>query len=259
VKILIVDDEALARARLRELLHELDPGHAPLEAANGLDALALAQRGAPDVILLDIRMPGMDGLEAAAHLARLPEPPAVIFTTAYDEHALAAFEASAVDYLVKPVRAERLAKALARARLLRSGDMAALRRAVPDARRRTHLGIRSRDGLKLVPVDEIAYLRADQKYVAVGWRGREELLDEALRDLEDEFAGRFLRVHRNALVARNHVVALERIADETMAVRLRGVAEPLPVSRRHLPAVRAALRIGDRSIFRGNRDRNRPD
>lgn len=242
MKILIVDDEALARARLRQLLLQADPDTRASEAGTGMDAVALAQVEQPDIVLLDIRMPGMDGLEAAAHLARLDEPPAIIFTTAYDEHALAAFEASAVDYLLKPVRAERLAQALERAQLLRSGRLAVLQRAQRNPAPRTHVSIRSRDGLQLVPVAEIACLRADQKYVAVTWRGRELLLDEPLRELEEEFGNLFLRVHRNALVAQEHVLGLERQADGGVVVRLRDVPDPLPVSRRHLAEVRAAIK-----------------
>ncbi len=242
MKILIVDDEALARERLRQLLGESAGAHECIEAANGLEALAVSVTARPDVVLLDIRMPGMDGLETAAHLARLPEPPAVIFTTAYDEHALAAFDASAVDYLLKPVRAERLFQALSRAGMLHSAQVASLRRSPPASGRRSHVSIRSRDGLQLVPVDEIACLRADQKYVVVHWRGRELLLDEALKELEEEFGDVFLRVHRNALVARDHVLALERQPDGSTSVRLRDVPEGLPVSRRHLPGVRAALK-----------------
>lgn len=242
MKILIVDDEALARGRLRQLLADAGLDFAAIEAGNGLDAVALAQAERPDIVLLDIRMPGMDGLEAAGHLARLPDPPAVIFTTAYDEHALAAFEASAVDYLLKPVRAERLVQALDRAQQLRSGRIAALQRTQRDPAPRTNVSIRTREGLQLVPVAEIAYLRADQKYIAVGWRGRELLLDEPLRKLESEFGQNFLRVHRNALVALDHVLGLEHQADGTVTVRLRDMPEPLAVSRRHLPGVRSALK-----------------
>ncbi|MBI1732046.1 MAG: response regulator transcription factor [Gammaproteobacteria bacterium] len=242
MKILIVDDEALARGRLRELLRSIGIERAPLEADSGIRALGLAQQESPDIVLLDIRMPGMDGLETAAHLARLQRPPAVIFTTAYDEHALKAFEASAVDYLLKPVRAERLARALERARSLRAGNVAALRDRQPAPHRRSHVSVSTRTGLLLVPVTEIAYLRADRKYVGAGWKGREILLDEPLKLLEQEFGDRFLRAHRNALVARAHVVALERRADGGYALRLREVTEPVPVSRRHLAGVRAALR-----------------
>ena len=184
----------------------------------------------------------MDGLETAMHLTRLANPPAIIFTTAYDEHALQAFEASALDYLLKPVRAVRLSQALARARMLRSAQVTELRRRQPNARQRTHLSIRSHDGLLLVPVDEVAYLRADQKYVAAAWRDREVLVDEPLKALEEEFANLFLRIHRNALVARDHILGLERQRDGTVAVRLRAVPESVPVSRRHLAEVRAALK-----------------
>ncbi len=147
-----------------------------------------------------------------------------------------------MDYLLKPVRAERLSQALARARMLRSAQVAELRRLQPDARQRTHLSIRSRDGLLLVPVEEVAYLRADQKYVAAAWREREVLVDEPLKALEDEFADLFLRIHRNALVARDHILGLERQRDGTMAVRLRAVEEPIPISRRHLAEVRTVLK-----------------
>jgi two-component system response regulator AlgR len=242
MKILIVDDEAPARGRMQDLLRSLGAEPAPLEADSGQKALEIAQQSPPDVVLLDIRMPGMDGLETAAHLARLPQPPAVIFTTAYDEHALKAFDASAVDYLLKPVRAERLAQALERARRVRAGDLADLRERQRAPHRRSHLGVTTHSGLLLVPVAEIAYLRADQKYVGVGWRGRELLLDEPLRSLEREFGASFLRVHRNALVARAHVIALERRGDGGYALRLRDVTEVIPVSRRHLAGVRAALR-----------------
>ena len=243
MKILIVDDESLARTRLRELLRDSGAAHATLEAENGLVALELVQRENPDVVLLDIRMPGMDGLETDMNLARLARPPAIIFTTAYDEHALQAFEASAIDYLLKPVRTARLSLALERARMLQNAQLSELRRRQPNARQRTHFSIRSRDDLLLVPVKEVAYLRADQKYVAAAWRDREVLVDEPLKGLEEEFADLFLRIHRNALVARDHILGLERQRDGTMAVRLRDVPGSVPVSRRHLAEVRAALKI----------------
>ncbi len=242
MKILIVDDEPLARARLRELLRDSGAGHTTIEAENGITALELVQRENPDVVLMDIRMPGMDGLETAIHLTRLAQPPAVIFTTANDGHALQAFESSAIDYLLKPVREERLIHALNRARLLQDAQLVELRRRQPDSRRRSHLSIRSHEGLQLVPVHEVAYLRADQKYVAVAWGNRELLLDEPLKSLEEEFSALFLRIHRNALVARSHIMALERQPDGTVAIRLRAVAESMPVSRRHLAEVRSALK-----------------
>jgi len=242
MKYLIVDDEHLARERLKELIRRGGGEHVLLEADNGIKALELAQTERPDVILLDIRMPGMDGLETACHLTRMEAPPAVIFTTAYDDHALAAFEANAVDYLLKPIRAERLLEALRKARLLSRAGGEAVRRHDPERRMRTHVSIAGHGGIQLIAISDIRYLHADQKYVCVGWSGREALLDEPLRDLESEFAGRFLRIHRGTLVALEYIEALERAPDGAFQVRLNGVARALPVSRRHLADVRAALK-----------------
>ena len=242
MKILIVDDEAPARERLKALLLDRDAARVVLESDNGVTALTLVQSERPDTVLLDIRMPGMDGLEAAMHMARLEHPPSIIFTTAYDDRALEAFEARAVDYLLKPVRAERLEDALLRAGALTRGHAAMLRHADPAAHPRAYIGVSVRGGLELVPVAEIRYFRAEHKYVFAGRGDRETLLDESLKALEAEFAGRFLRIHRSALVARDYVERVERRADGALQVWLRGVREPLPVSRRHGAAFRKALR-----------------
>lgn len=242
MKFLIVDDEPLARERLKELIRRGGGEHVVIEADNGIGALALAQSEHPDAILLDIRMPGMDGIETACHLARLEVPPAVIFTTAYDDHALAAFEANAVDYLLKPIRAERLQEALHRARILSRARSESLRRSDAGDRARTHLSIASHGGIQLVAVRDIRYLHAEQRYISVGWTGRELLLDESLRDLEAEFVGRFLRIHRGTLVAIEYLDALEHAPDGTWQVRLRGADRRLPVSRRHLADARGALK-----------------
>ncbi|MGE3771852.1 MAG: LytR/AlgR family response regulator transcription factor [Gammaproteobacteria bacterium] len=242
-RILVVDDEPLARERLRGLLAELGVGEVVGEAGSGLEALAVAERERPDVVLLDIRMPGMDGLEAALHLARCAPAPAVIFTTAYDEHALAAFDAQAIDYLLKPIRPERLRAALAKAATLtlarataagsaRSGGLQA----------RTHFSALVKGNLKLVPLAEVRYLQADQGYVSVFHPGGELLIEEALKALEEELGDAFLRIHRNTLVAVAHVSALERDALGNASVVLRGVAGKLPVSRRLLAQVRKRLR-----------------
>ena len=244
MRILIVDDEQLARERLADLL--ADCGGAPevRQAENGLTAISISREWRPEIVLLDIRMPGMDGLETAQHLGRLPEPPAVVFTTAYDEHALQAFDASAVDYLLKPVRRERLVEALDKGRVMQQARLAELRRSGVSARARTRLSIRSHDGILLVPVEDVAYLRAEHKYVSVGLVSspREVLLDEPLKDLEQEFADRFLRIHRNALVARQHIRGLEKQDDGGYGVRLQGCADLLAVSRRHLGEVRESIR-----------------
>lgn len=242
MKYLIVDDERLARERLKELIRRSGGDHVLLEAENGVSALGLVQSERPDAVLLDIRMPGMDGLETAYHLARLDAPPAVIFTTAYDDHALAAFEANAVDYLLKPIRGDRLQEALRRAQVLSRARTAILRQDDQGRRARTHVSIASHGEIQLIPITDVRYLHAEQKYVCVGWSGREALLDESLRDLESEFAGRFLRIHRGTLVALEYLEALDRGSDGMYQVRQRGVGRTLPVSRRHLPEVRAALK-----------------
>jgi two-component system response regulator AlgR len=240
MRVLVVDDEPLARQRLRALLGEVAPQAQVSEAANGAEALSGAGQELPDVVLLDIRMPGIDGLEVARHLAGLPAPPAVVFTTAYDQHALDAFEARAVDYLLKPVRAERLGAALARAQALRPTLVA--RADAREARRRTHLCVSGHGGLELVPVAEIRYLCAEHKYVTIGTPGGERLTEEPLKDLEAELGESFLRVHRSALVALAHVTGLARDAEGHHRVRLAGVSREIEVSRRLLPAVRRQIR-----------------
>jgi len=255
VKVLIVDDEAPARERLRRLLSELADCRVCAEAANGHEALQAAARSEPDVVLLDVRMPGMDGLEAARHLAELEQPPAVIFSTAYAEHALEAFDAQAVDYLLKPIRGERLARALQNCRRLTRAQararsdrlLAGAGGGVP----RTHICARVRGNLELVPLTQVRYFRADQKYVAVGHGDGEVLIEEPLKDLETEFAGRFLRVHRSALVAVGYLEGLEKDAEGRCRVRLAGTAERLEVSRRHLSAVRALLKGAPRAETAG--------
>ncbi|MCC6202020.1 MAG: response regulator transcription factor [Gammaproteobacteria bacterium] len=239
MRILIVDDEPLARARLRAQLGDLARGTVVGEAGNGIEALRLAQELRPDLVLLDIRMPGMDGIETARHLARLHDGPAVIFTTAYDAHALAAFEARAIDYLLKPIRTERLREALDRVALRSRGP-------APDpegmSTARTHLSAWSKGRLVLVAVDEIRCLCADQRYVRAVWPEGELLLDESLRTLEEELGDRFLRAHRTALVAVRYVRCLEPDGAGGNHLLLDGVAEVVPVSRRVLADVRRRLR-----------------
>ncbi len=249
-RILIVDDEAPARARLTALLGDI-AGEFPHQIAGAagdgvaaLELLAGLPPGAPvDIALIDIRMPRMDGIELAQQLAGLPRPPAVVFVTAYDEFALKAFELAAADYLLKPVRAERLLEALRKARRLTSADFQAL-----EAAGRTRLRVVERGGVLLVPVAEVLYLRAEQKYVTVRTAEREYLLEESLAHLEAEFAPRFVRIHRNCLVAVDAVagVVRESAPEETAgephwALRLHRAPEHLPVSRRQWPEVKAQL------------------
>ncbi len=242
MKVLITDDEPLARERLRALLAE----HADVvvvgEAANGREALDEVERLQPDLLLMDIAMPVMDGLEAAHHLALLDAPPALVFCTAYDEHALSAFEAAAVDYLVKPVRAERLAAALERARRYVAARPASRLPELPRNKPRTHLSARLRGSLRLIPVGEIIYLQADEKYVSVHHTHGEDLIEESLKSLESEFGERFLRIHRNCLIAAAALTELRRSGDGQAHVMLRGVTTPLEVSRRCLPLLRDRLR-----------------
>lgn len=245
LRLLVVDDEAPARRRLCEVLEDCSqtlPLTVVGESDNGVDALEAAQRERLDALLLDIRMPGMDGIEVAQHLQKLHRPPAVIFTTAYDNYACQAFEVNAVDYLMKPVRAERLVAALGKAKNLSQATLDALRLAHPKAR--THLSLSEKGRLRLVPIDDILYLKAELKYITVKTLEREYLLEESLVKLEAEFGDRFLRIHRNCLVARDLVEQVGKLAgnDEGHFVRLRGLDETLPVSRRQYSQLRDQFR-----------------
>ena len=239
MKCLIVDDEALARERLRRIIEELDGLEVCGEAANGRDALLECATRQPDLVFLDIRMPVMDGMEAARHLAALESPPAVVFTTAYEEHALEAFEAHAVDYLLKPVRRERVEKAVEKARRLTRAQLGEVEQ---EASARTHICARVRGALQVMPLEDIRYFQADNKYVTVRDAEQSLLIEEPLKALEQEFGERFLRIHRNALVARAYVKGLEKDAEGRCLVVLDGVEERLEVSRRHAPDLRRWLR-----------------
>jgi len=242
LKILIVDDEQLARQRLISLIEELNPGQQLLEADNGLIALEMVSKHEPDIMLLDIRMPIMDGLEVAQHLTRLADAPAIIFTTAYQDHALQAFDIHAADYLLKPVRKERLQHALERARILQRAYIDQLRQQDSSAQPRSHLSATVQGNLKLLPVSEIRYLRAEQKYVVAGWPMGELLLDEPLVHLEQEFQSRFIRIHRNALVALEYIDELIVGKNGTHTVKLHGVSTLLQVSRRNLSYIRKRMK-----------------
>lgn len=241
MRILVVDDEALARDRLKALLAD-GPDHEVVgEAQSGEECLQRVARLRPDIVLLDIRMPGMDGLETARHLAALDAPPAVIFVTAFDSFAVEAFEAQAVGYLLKPVRGERLTAALARAARPTRPQLAAL---TSGGSRRRRIAARLGDALRLIPVDTIRFFQAEQKYVAVHHEDGVDLIDESLKELESEFREEFVRIHRNALVALRHMAALERDAQGQLGARLEGVEEPMAVSRRHAPEVRRRIQEG---------------
>lgn len=242
LRVMIVDDEAPARARLRNLLADLAdrlPNRVAAEAGDGVEALERFAATAIDVALVDIRMPRMDGIELAQHLARRPQPPALIFVTAYDEYAVKAFEVCATDYLLKPVKAARLAEALARAHRL-AADAPVLRELAPQGRR--HLRCLERGRTLLVPAAEVLYFKAELKYVTARTAEREYVLEESLSQLETEYAERFLRIHRNCIVARDAIAGYARERDiaegETEArwtLLLKGIPEHLPVSRRQWP------------------------
>ena len=241
-RILIADDEAPARARLRDLLDDCR-GEFPLaivdEARNGREVLDVLNREKVDVVLLDIRMPEMDGLEAARHIAGMQQPPAIIFTTAFDAYALKAFEVNAIDYLLKPIRQERLLAALRKTRTGSAVSRAALDAAANQPRR--HLSVHERGKIILVPLADILYLRAELKYVTVRTAAREFLLEESLTSLEEEFKDHFIRIHRNCLVARPAISGFERNSEDSesgWAVVIRDTGEKLPVSRRQQHVVK---------------------
>ena len=240
MRILIVDDETLARDRLRRMI-ETDGQHDVVaDVASGQEAIKQSEKLRPDVCLLDIRMPGMDGIETAQHFLTLEEPPAVIFCTAYEEHAIQAFELQAVGYLLKPVRRADLFRAFNNSVQLNRMQMAAVKNI--DANRRTHVCARTYKGVELVNISDIRYLKADQKYVSVRHVKGEVIIDETLRELEEEFPDLFSRVHRNALVSTNHIIGLEKDVQGQLGVRMHDVDELVDVSRRHLPTIRKVIR-----------------
>jgi two-component system response regulator AlgR len=242
MKVLVVDDEAPARSRLCSMLGALGGYTVCGEAVNGQDALAQAEASQPDVMLMDIRMPGMDGIEAARHLLALEQPPAIIFTTAYNDYALQAFDTHAVDYLLKPVRQERLAEALQNARRLTRIQAVSLQEADETQIARQRICARVRGALQLIPVCEIRYFLADQKYVTVCTADGAVLIEETLKSLEQEFNDRFVRIHRNALIAKAYLCGLEKDAEGHARIRLDAVDESLEVSRRHVVDIRKLVK-----------------
>jgi len=251
VKVLIVDDEPLARSRLSRLLAQQGGYTVVAEAGNGEQAIAACNEYNPDVVLMDIRMPVMDGLQAARHLSVADEPPAVIFCTAYNDYALEAFEANAVDYLLKPVNREKLEQALAKARKLNRVQLSVLIEGEGDKRAdatgvsvRSHISSKTSRGIELIPLPEVRYFLADQKYTTVYYLLdgvlKEVLIDEPLKELESELADDFVRIHRNALVAIAHIQGLEK-CEEGLRLKLSGVMQGPQVSRRHITAIKKLL------------------
>ena len=244
LRVFIVDDEPPARNRLRDLLNDCRPQLAldiVGEAGNGREALEKLSETIADVVLLDIRMPQMDGIELAQHLNKLPTPPAIIFTTAFDTYAIKAFELHAIDYLLKPIRLKRLFEALTRAREAVPVQTEVLRELLPEPRK--NLSIHERGKIHLIPVDQVLYLRAELKYVTVRTAEREYLIEESLTAMEKEFAARFIRIHRNCLVAKEAIEGFEKGGEEGGSgwmVKLKGIEELLPISRRQQHIVKEA-------------------
>ncbi|HYD58778.1 MAG TPA: LytTR family DNA-binding domain-containing protein [Noviherbaspirillum sp.] len=257
-RLYIVDDEAPARSRMKTLLSDI-AAECPHELAGEADSAQRALEGVagvvPDIVLLDVQMPGMTGIELASHFMKNPAPPAIIFVTAYDEFALKAFEVHALDYLLKPVRASRLAEAIRRAAAMRATQAASIADAAKSMQGgRQNFSVQERGRVLLVPVRDVIYLKAELKYVTLRTRSQEYLIEESLTSIEEELGDVFVRVHRKALVARDAIVGVERgtlavdgegegeRAQESWQVILRDLDERLPISRRQWPAVKALVK-----------------
>lgn len=234
LNVLIVDDEPYARERLERLVGELPHCNVVGLCATGLEALQLVSELEPSVVLLDIRMPGMSGIEAARHLSMLPAAPAVVFTTAYDEYAMEAFDTQAVGYLLKPVRKARLEQALRQAARLTASQLKLVAASEREAAQRQHIAVRVRNTLRLIRLQDIQFFRAEQKYVSVYHAGGEDLIDESLAELTEEFSPQFSRIHRSILVSIAHLEAVERDRAGRHFVRIRDREETLPVGRRQV-------------------------
>lgn len=243
IRLLIADDEAPARKRLRELLGDIEEVCVAGEARNGQEVLSLAEQTQVGLVLLDIRMPGMDGIEAAQHLQKLSQPPAIIFTTAYDAYAVKAFDMNAVDYLLKPIRLERLQAAINKAKKLNQAQLDALK---PMQGRRSHFSVVERGRVLLVPLEDVIYLRAELKYITIRTRERELLIEDSLTSIEQEFGSHFIRLHRNCLVAQSSIMGYERRREPAgeyhYVALLREVPETIAVSRRQQHVLKEMLR-----------------
>ena len=244
MKVLVVDDERLARERLNRMVMRLDGYEIAGVVKCGEEAIRQTIALEPDIVLLDIRMPGMDGMETGSHLSSLAVPPAVIYCTAFGEHAVEAFGVNASAYLMKPVRRDALIKALGNASRVNKLQLATVMDSDESCKelRRTHISARTRRGIELIPLAEVKFFQADHKYVTVRHARGEVLIDDTLRDLEAEFGDRLIRIHRNALVMIEHLEGLERDSTGHYKVRMRGTDDSLGVSRRHVPGLRKFIR-----------------
>jgi two-component system response regulator AlgR len=245
MQIVICDDEPLARARLARMLadSELDASVVG-EAENGEEALSLVEQLQPDLVLLDIQMPGMTGLEAAQHISHMAEPPAIVFCTAYDEYAVKAFQVNAVGYLLKPVRQEDLLETIQRASVINKAQLQSVKAEIAEhdddneLKARSHISAKTHRGIELIPIDDIRYFKADQKYVVVRHLGGEVLVDETLKEFEEELGNRFVRVHRNALVSVTHISGLEMVSAGQYQICFKDLDDKIQISRRHLGNLR---------------------
>ncbi len=240
MKILVVDDEPLAQQRLKLLLTEFDAVSIVKTANNGLQAIEACQLSKPDVVLMDIRMPAMDGLEASSHISQIDDAPAIIFTTAYDEYALEAFNVNAIDYLLKPVRRQKLEEAILKASSLNQAQLNVIKSQKEPGR--SHISTKISGNIKLIPINDIIYFQADQKYVTVKHINGETIIEDTLKELQVEFADAFIRVHRNALIAKGYISGLYRDGEGHSFVTLKELGIKLEISRRHLAEVKKLIK-----------------
>lgn len=240
MKILIVDDEPLARERLQRQLQDIDSNIESIEAENGLSALEKSQHHSPDIVLLDIRMPGMDGIETAEKLSASKTPPAIIFTTAYDEYALEAFDAQAIAYLLKPIRKEKLEKALRSAKILNRAQLHNIQEKDNNTQD-DYLSVRIHSGVRKIALNDILYFLAEQKYVTVKCREAEVIIEESLKSLETRFSNSFIRIHRNALISKQQLTAIRKDQQGRYLTELKDTDKKIEVSRRHVAEIRKFL------------------
>ncbi len=238
MKILIIDDEHLARLRLKDLILQIKPEADIHEASNAEEAIESYESMEPDLVMVDIRMPGISGIELAYHFSSMEKPPAIIFTTAYSEYALDAFEADAIDYLMKPIRLKRLKHAFDKLQPISKTQSKALK----ERSNRTHIAVRQRDRIKLVPIADICYFRSEDKYVAVITKDDRYLINATLNKLEGELGRDFLRVHRNSLISIKHLDGLEKLDEKTWCAVLKGTKDKVEISRRQKPVIRGWLK-----------------
>jgi two-component system, LytTR family, response regulator AlgR len=243
--VLIVDDEPLARERLARMVAKVADCNVVGEADNAEDALVVLGECDPDIVLLDIRMPGRDGLSLAKDISALEDPPAIIFCTAFDQYALDAFGTEAIGYLLKPVKAEQLVQVLEKAQRLNKVQRVAAQKSTDLGldNQRSHISAKTRRGVELIALEDVRYFVADNKYVTVFHCNGEHLLDDTLKELEEEFGARFLRIHRNALVSVQHIEAIERSGQGQYQVRLMNIEQRPIISRRHVSSVKDRLKV----------------